>query len=228
MDPTSRMAAAPLSTSFRVDAQSDSLLCGAKPTALGRRAVALLRLLLDRAGEPVPREALIEAAWPGLTVEEGNLSVQIAALRRVLGQEADGASWIETLPRRGYRYVGPAIPIVNGPIVNGPSVKDLTPPSQAPSPPPTAAALPLPEKPSVAVLPFSSAGVGPEHEHFVDGVVEDIIAALSRFKSLFVIARNSSFAYKGRTVDTKVVGRELGVRYVVEGRIRQVGKTLQV
>jgi len=211
------MADAPLSTSFRVDAQSDSLLSGVKPTALGRRAVALLRLLLERAGEPVPREALIEAAWPGLAVEEGNLSVQIAALRRVLSEEAGGASWIETLPRRGYRYVGPPIPIVDGPIVKGP-----TPPS------PTAATLPLPDKPSVAVLPFSSAGIGPEHEHFVDGVVEDIIAALSRFKSLFVIARNSSFAYKGRTVDTKVVGRELGVCYVVEGRIRKAGKSLQV
>ncbi len=210
------MAKAPLSSSFRVDAQSDSLLCGARPTALGRRAVALLRLLLERAGEPVPREALIEAAWPGLAVEEGNLSVQIAALRRVLGEEADGAGWIETLPRRGYRYVGPPIPIVNG----------IT-PSQ------TALTLTLPEKPSVAVLPFSSSGVGPEHDHFVDGMVEDIIAALSRFKSLFVIARNSSFAYKGRTVDTKVVGRELGVRYVVEGRIRKTGhsktgKSLQV
>ncbi|MBN9491608.1 MAG: winged helix-turn-helix domain-containing protein [Alphaproteobacteria bacterium] len=215
------MVDAPLSSSFRIDAQSDSLLCGAKPTALGRRAVALLRLLLDRAGEPVPREALIEAAWPGLAVEEGNLSVQIAALRRVLGEEADGASWIETLPRRGYRYVGPPIPVVNGPIVKG-----HMPPSQAASP--ATATLPLPEKPSVAVLPFSSAGVGPEHEHFVDGMVEDIIAALSRFKSLFVIARNSSFAYKDRTVDTKVVGRELGVRYVVEGRIRKTGRSLQV
>src|SRR6185437_1448063 len=137
------MADAPLSSSFRVDAQSDSLLCGAKPTALGRRAVALLRLLLERAGEPVPREALIEAAWPGLAVEEGNLSVQIAALRRALGEEAGGASWIETLPRRGYRYVGPPIPVVNGPIVKG-----HTPPSPAPSP--AAVTLTLPEKPSVA------------------------------------------------------------------------------
>jgi TolB-like protein/Tfp pilus assembly protein PilF len=208
------MAKAPLPSSFRIDAQSDSLLCGAEPTALGRRAVALLRLLLERAGEPVPREALIEAAWPGLAVEEGNLSVQIAALRRVLGEEADGAGWIETLPRRGYRYVGPPIPIVNGPIVNG-----HTPPS------PAAPALTLPEKPSVAVLPFSSVGIEAGHEHFVDGMVEDIIAALSRFKSLFVIARNSSFAYQGRTVDTKLVGRELGVRYVVEGRVRKTGNS---
>jgi TolB-like protein/Flp pilus assembly protein TadD len=205
------MGKAQRSPPLRIDARSESLLLGAEPTALGRRAVALLRLLLERAGEPVARQALIEAAWPGLAIEDGNLSVQIAALRRTLGQ-ANGTSWIETLPRRGYRYVGPAIPVV-----------DLRqPPSQA-APTPH-----VPEKPSVAVLPFSSAGFGPRHRYFADGIVEDIITALSRFKSLFVVARNSSFAYKGRAVDSKMVGRELGVRYVVEGSIRKAGKSLRV
>src|SRR6185503_2191450 len=84
--------------SFRIDADSQSLLRGAEPSKLGRRAVAVLRILLQRAGEPVSKETLIEAAWPGLAVEENNLSVQISALRRVLGPEC-----IETLPRRGYR-----------------------------------------------------------------------------------------------------------------------------
>lgn len=196
---------------FRIDAQSEALLHRAEPTVLGRRAVALLRLLLERAGEPVSREALIEAAWPGLAVEEGNLSVQIAALRRVLGEEAHGAAWIETLPRRGYRYVGPAIPIVNS----------FKPPSQV-------VPTPAPEKPSVAVLPFSSVGFGAKHKYFADGLVEDIITALSRFKSLFVIARNSSFAYESKAIDIKLVGRELGVRYLVEGNIRKAGKSLRV
>jgi TolB-like protein/Tfp pilus assembly protein PilF len=206
------MAKAHQSGPFRVDAQSESLFRGAEPTALGRRAVALLRLLLERAGEPVSKEALIEAAWPGLAIEDGNLTVQIAALRRVLGEEANGASWIETLPRRGYRYVGPPIPIVNGAGT----------PSHATSAPA------LPEKPSLAVLPFSSPGVGFKHAYFADGMVEDIITALSRFKSLFVIARNSSFVYKGKTVDIKLVGRELGVRYVVEGSVRKTANKLRV
>jgi TolB-like protein len=209
---TRRMAKAHQSGPFRVDAQSESLFRGAEPTALGRRAVALLRLLLERAGEPVSKEALIEAAWPGLAIEDGNLTVQIAALRRVLGEEANGASWIETLPRRGYRYVGPPIPIVNGAGT----------PSHATSAPA------LPEKPSLAVLPFSSPGVGFKHAYFADGMVEDIITALSRFKSLFVIARNSSFVYKGKTVDIKLVGRELGVRYVVEGSVRKTANKLRV
>jgi adenylate cyclase len=82
---------------------------------------------------------------------------------------------------------------------------------------------PLPDKPSIAVLPFQNMSADPEQEYFADGMVEDILTALSRFKSLFVIARNSSFAYKGKTIDIKQVGRDLGVRYVLEGSVRKYG-----
>src|SRR5262249_57982554 len=82
-------------------------------------------------------------------------------------------------------------------------------------------ALPLPDKPSIAVLPFQNMSGDPEQDYFADGIVDEIITALSRFRSLFVIARNSSFAYKGRAVDVKQVGRELGVRYVLEGSVRK-------
>jgi adenylate cyclase len=91
-----------------------------------------------------------------------------------------------------------------------------------------AAALALPDKPSIAVLPFQNAGGDPEQEYFADGLVEDITIALSRFKSLFVIARNSAFTYKGRAVDIKQVGRELGVRYVLEGSVRKAGSHLRI
>ncbi len=83
--------------------------------------------------------------------------------------------------------------------------------------------LALPDKPSIAVLPFQNMSGDPEQEYFADGMVEDIITALSQFKSLFVIARNSSFTYKGNAVDIKQVGRELGVRYVLEGSVRKSG-----
>jgi adenylate cyclase len=92
----------------------------------------------------------------------------------------------------------------------------------------SATALPLPDKPSIAVLPFQNMSGDPEQEYFADGIVEDIITALSRFSSLFVIARNSSFTYKGRAVDIKQVGRELGVRYVLEGSVRKGGNRLRV
>src|ERR1700738_3265274 len=88
----------------RLAADAEILFRGSEPIALGRRAVALLRLLLERAGTPVSKDALMDAAWPGLAVEESNLTVQIAALRRVFADIEGGAAWIETLPRRGYRY----------------------------------------------------------------------------------------------------------------------------
>jgi TolB-like protein len=94
----------------------------------------------------------------------------------------------------------------------------------AAEPPP----LPLPDKPSIAVLPFANMSGDPEQEYFVDGMVEEIITALSRIRWLFVIARNSSFTYKGQSVDVKQVGRELGVRYVLEGSVRKGGNRVRI
>ncbi len=88
--------------------------------------------------------------------------------------------------------------------------------------------LPLPDKPSIAVLPFTNMSGDPEQEYFADGIAEDVITALARYPSLFVIARNSSFTYKGRAVDVKQVGRELGVRYVLEGGLRKAGNRIRV
>ena len=125
---------------FRLDTDAEILFRGAEPIVLGRRAVALLRLLLERAGAPVSKDALIEAAWPGLAIEDSNLTVQIAALRRVFDETGGGADWIETMSRRGYRYIGPAIATSNLPITIIPQTSPLA----------------LPNKPSVAVLPFSN------------------------------------------------------------------------
>jgi predicted ATPase/DNA-binding winged helix-turn-helix (wHTH) protein len=105
---------------FCLDAQGEILLRGTERVALSHRAVALLHILVDRAGAPVSKGELMQAAWPGLAVEESNLTVQIAALRRVLREEPGGESWIETVPRRGYRFVGPAIAIKNK---SGPDIK---------------------------------------------------------------------------------------------------------
>jgi TolB-like protein len=193
---------------FRLDPEAKILFRGAEPTALGQRAVALLRRLLERAGAPVSKNALIEAAWPGLAIEDSNLTVQIASLRRVFEEVAGGAAWIETLPRRGYRYVGP-------PVATG-------------NPPTETARLALPDKPSVAVLPFSNLSGETTQDYFADGMVEDIIAGLSRIKWLFVVARNSSFAYKGKSVDVRRVGRELGVRYLLQGSLRRDGDRVRI
>jgi TolB-like protein len=198
---------------FRLDAEVGILYRGIEPTMLGQRAVALLCRLLENAGVPVSKDALVEAAWGGLAVADNNLTVQIAALRRVLAEAADAESWIETLPRRGYRYIGPAV------ATNVPDASVAARAASAPT---------LPDKPSIAVLPFSNLSGDPEQEYFADGMVDDIITGLARINWLFVIARNSSFTYKGRAVDMKQVGRELGVRYVLEGSVRRVGDSVRV
>src|SRR5262249_32393618 len=110
---------------FRLDAEAAILFRDAEPVALGQRAVALLRAVVERAGVPVSKDALIGAAWPGLTVEESNLTVQISALRRVFGEEPGGEGWIETLPRRGYRFVGPVSIQGQGSIAASSPVSDF-------------------------------------------------------------------------------------------------------
>jgi TolB-like protein/Flp pilus assembly protein TadD len=199
---------------FRLDPDAEMLFRGAEPIALGRRAVSLLRVLVERPGMPVSKHALIEAAWSGLAVEESNLTVQIAALRRVLGEKPGGEFWIETLPRRGYRFVGP---VAKEEVGRAPRPHTEVP-----------IALALPDKPSIAVLAFQSMSGDPEQEYFADGISEDIITGLSKLRWFFVIARNSSFAYKGKAVDVKRVSRELGVRYVLEGSVRKGGNRVRI
>ncbi|MEK9284074.1 winged helix-turn-helix domain-containing tetratricopeptide repeat protein [Bradyrhizobium sp. ISRA442] len=193
---------------FALDAETGALFCGTAPTLLGQRGAALLRILLERAGSPVSKDALIDAAWPGLNVEESNLTVQIAALRRALEQDG-GGRWIETLPRRGYRYVGPPVACVKA---NADEAGHRT-------------ALLVPVKPSIAVLPFEHSG---EAAWFADGMADDIITGLSRIRWLFVIARNSSFVWRGRVADVKQVGRDLGVRYVLQGSVRGAADRLRI
>jgi TolB-like protein len=192
--------------SFSLDAETGALLFAGVPSLLGQRGTALLRLLLERAAVPVSKDALIDAAWPGLVVEDSNLTVQIAALRRAL--EPGGGRWIETLPRRGYRYIGP-------PVTRVEANADAARP----------AGLSVPEKPSIAVLPFEQSG---EAAWFADGMVDDIITGLSRIRWLFVIARNSSFVWRDRIADVKQVGRDLGVRYVLQGSVRRADDRIRI
>jgi TolB-like protein len=183
------------------DTELALLLRNGAPLAASNRAIALLLALHKADGRAVSKADLMEAAWPGMIVEEGNLTVQIAALRKALGPMPDGNDWIVTVPRVGYRLI-------------------------LSQPPKTEALEPL--KPALAVLPFAKLSGDPEQDYFADGVVEDIITALSRFKSFAVIARNSSFTYKGQAVDVRQVGRDLGVRYVLEGSIRRAGDRLRI
>jgi TolB-like protein len=182
------------------DADTGTLTRDGKQVALGTRATALLARMIEADGALVPKETLMEAAWPGTIVEEGNLSVQIAALRKTLGQRPDGSEWIATVPRVGYR---------------------LTRVSSSAPPEPN-------EMPALVVLPFQTLGADPEQDYFADGLVDDLITAFSRFKKLAVIARSSSFAYKRHATDVRKIAAELNVRYVLEGSVRRAGEKLRI
>jgi TolB-like protein len=185
------------------------------PIMIGSRALEILTVLVARSGELVTRDEMIKKVWPATVVEYSNLPVQIAAARRHVDQGRMQGSCIQTVPGRGYRFIAQVTRIQAGARGDAAAFR----PTAAPS---------LPDKPSIAVLPFQNISGEPEQEYFVDGMVEEIITALSRIHWLFVIARNSSFTYKGQAIDVKQVGRELGVRYVLEGSLRKAGQRVRI
>ena len=191
----------------RLDLARRELRRDGKPVRLGSRALDILCLLASAGGAVVSKDEVMARVWSGVVVEENNLRVHIRALRNAL--EEDGDSWIVTVPGRGYRLLR----------------SHQQPPLADPAPEPS---LPSPDKPSLAVLPFVNLSGDPEQEYFADGMVEEIITTLSRIRWLFVVARTSSFSYKGQAVDVRQIGRELGVRYVLEGSVRKGGNRIRI
>ena len=175
----------------------------------------LLEYLIRNRERVVTRDDLIASVWGGRIVSESTLSTRINGVRSALGDSGAEQRFIKTLPRKGVRFVA--------------EVREERPAASATEAAPAAKpALALPERPSIAVLPFSNLSGDPDQEYFADGTVEDIITGLSRIKWLFVIARNSSFAYKGRSVGARQAGLELGVRYLLEGSIRKAGDRVRI
>src|SRR5712671_1409761 len=204
---------------YTLDAARCSLRTEDRVIELRPKAFEVLRYLVENAGRVVTKEEFIRAIWSDVVVTDESLTHCVSEARHAIGDNDQAI--IKTVPRRGYRFVAP----VSRSSADGGSAP------QSGSAPPRAGAdsdRALPDRPSIAVLPFSNIGGDPEQEYFADGMVEEIITALSRFSSLFVIARNSSFAYKGRSVDVKQVGRELGVRYVLEGSVRKSANRLRI
>ena len=201
--PDERLAFGP----FTLDPGRATLSRHGRPVSVGHKGLLLLQALLRTPGQTVDKASLMDAVWPGLAVEESNLSVQIAALRKLLGMSDDGHQWIATVPRVGYRFVGSVD-----------SAKE------------TAAAAPSPiqSRPSIVVLPFSLTGDGGNRQYLADGITEDIIISLARFRWFRVAARNSSFALKDRLPDIRQIARELGTRYVLEGSIRHAAPQLRI
>jgi len=206
------------------------------------KSFEVLRHLVENAGRLVSKDELVKIVWPKVIVTDESLTQCVSEVRRALGDAEQRL--IKTVPRRGYLF---AASVSSNPagraVFNAPTVDDS---AQAKGEvdlitqdlgrqhrlddvtDKSAPALTLPDTPSIAVLPFQNLSGDLEQEYFADGVVEEIITALSRFRHLFVIARNSSFIYKGRSVDVKQIGRELGVRYVLEGSVRKMADKVRI
>jgi TolB-like protein len=185
--------------SFKIDKNARVLELAGQSAQIGARAFDVLAFLDDHADRVVSKQELLEQVWGGVAVEEGNLSVQISALRKLLGADS-----IATVPGVGYK------------LTKGTSKQ------------PSAEGPPLPQKPSVAVLPFANLTGDTTTDYLVDGIISDLISVLSRVPGIFVIAASSSFKYKGEVVSLRDVGTELGVRYVLEGSIQLGGDKLRI
>jgi TolB-like protein len=195
---------------------------GSEAIQVGPQVFDLLLYLVRNREHVVSRDELLEAVWVGRIVSESTLASHINAARKAIGDNGQQQSLIRTIARKGFRFVAE---VSEAQASDGLDALGAEPTGSNEA---SAPALTLPDKPSIAALPFVNLSGDPEQEYFADGVVEDIIAALSRIGWLFVIARNSSFAYKGRAVDIKQVGRELGVRYVLEGSVRKAGNRVRI
>ena len=181
------------------------------PVSVEPQVFDLLEYLIQNRDRVVSRDTLIETIWAGRIVSESALTTRINAVRSAIGDTGEEQRLIKTFPRKGIRFVG---------VVREETAKPV--PALRTEP------IALPEKPSIAVLPFTNMSGDPEQDYFADGMAAEIITALSRCNWLFVIARNSSFTYKGKAVDVRQVGRELGVRYVMEGSVRRAGDRLRI
>ncbi|HEY9567374.1 MAG TPA: winged helix-turn-helix domain-containing protein, partial [Thalassobaculum sp.] len=200
-----------------LDPERRELRCGAEAIAIGPQVFDLLLFLLRNREHVVTKDELIDVVWGGRIVSESTLTSHINAVRKAIGDSGDEQRLVRTIARRGYRFVGEVqeAAVAEAPDPGAPDDERVP-------------ELAIPDRPSIAVLPFLNLSGDPEREYFSDGITEDIITALSWVKWFFVIARNSSFTYKGRAVDVKRIARELGVRYVLEGSVQQAGDQVRI
>jgi TolB-like protein len=195
----------------------------------------LLAYLIRNRDQVVTKDDLLKAVWNRRMVSDSAVTTRINAVRCAIGDNGQSQRLIRTLPRKGFRFVGKVneeqAPLGNAARTTSPESNALASQDDPPAGPRLDREPPrltLPERPSIAVLPFMTMSNDPEQANFADGIVDDIITALSHLRWLFVIARTSTFAYKHRAVDVKQVGRELGVRYVLEGSIRKASDRLRI
>jgi TolB-like protein len=202
---------------FILDSDRRELARGPETIAIGPQVFDLLLHLVQNRERVVTKDNLIDVVWGGRIVSESTLTSHINAVRKALRDTGEEQRLIRTISRKGYRFISDVQEADAVERVDAATPVKLN-----------GAELAIPDKPSIAVLPFLNLSGDPAQDYFVDGIVDDIISALSHKRWLFVIARNSSFTYKGRAVDVKQVGRELGVRYILEGSLRTAADRVRI
>jgi TolB-like protein len=205
-----------------LDTDRRELRRGAARIAVEPQVFDLLVYLVQNRDRVVSKDDLITSVWAGRSVSDSTLTSRINAARKAVGDNGESQTLIRTIQRKGLRFVGEIREQRNG----GEPAHPAAAPAGLQEPP--RPALPLPDRPAIAVLPFVNMSGEPEQEYFSDGISEDIITALSKLRWFFVIARNSSFVYKGKAVHLKQVAEELGVRYVLEGSVRKGGDRVRI
>ena len=190
-----------------------------EPVAVEPQVFGVLHFLIENRDRVVSKEDLIEHIWHGRFIADATLSARISAARRAVGDNGKDQAVIRTIARRGFRFVAD---------VQVDPVDELETKDPDSSRSGKSESLSLPDKPSIVVLPFQNLSRDPEQDFFADGMTEDIITGLSRFRSLFVIARNTSFAHKDTPLDVRKFAHDLGVRYVLEGSVRQGGNRIRI
>ena len=208
---------------YEIDVERRELRRAKTPVHVEPQVFDLLVYLVQNRDRVVSKDDLIASVWGGRIVSDSTLTSRINAARNAVGDSGEDQKLIRTIARKGLRFVGA--------VRTQPTDAE---PADATGPPPdevherSRPALPLPDRPAIAVLPFINMSGDPEQEYFSDGISEDIITALSKLRWFFVIARNSSFIYKGKAVHMKQVAEELGVGYVVEGSVRKGGDRVRI
>jgi TolB-like protein/Tfp pilus assembly protein PilF len=206
-----------------LDADRRELSRGSASIAVEPQVFDLLLYLVQNRDRVVSKDDLIASVWNGRAVSESTLTSRINAARKSIGDDGRSQKLIRTVARKGLRFVG-TVRIETG----GGQPAPVAEPPPHDTDEPLRGSLPLPDRPAIAVLPFTNMSDDPEQEYFSDGISEDIITALSKLRWFFVIARNSSFIYKGKAVHIKQVAEELGVGYVLEGSVRKSGDMVRI
>jgi adenylate cyclase len=211
---------------FTLDVRRSSLRAADREIELRHKTFEVLRYLLENADRVVSKEEMIKAIWPNVVVTDESLTHCVSEARHAIGDAEQ--TIIKTVPRRGYRFAVPVSRMAS----DGPTGSPLTPAgtsgSEANSGIELQRGTSFADRPSIAVLAFLNLSGDLQQDYFSDGITEDIITELSRFSELMVIARNSTFQYKGKPVDIRQIGRELGVRHVLEGSVRRDGDRIRV